>query len=256
MFFILSKVLVFLLRPVSWLAILFLLAIFLKNKKWKRRCLIYAAVLFFFVTNHFIVNQVIKAWELDGIHASEMQAPYDICILLGGYSNPNIEDPNPRFQFNTRANRLTQAVELYQQGKFKKILLTGGSGSLMQNLPSEALQSETFLQLMGIPEEDIIIEADSRNTRENAVFTKAILDEKYPNASLLLITSAWHMRRSKACYDKVGLTFDYHCTDHVGEINRLTPESVILPNSDGFIRWDMLIKEMVGYFMYWLKGYV
>ena len=256
MFFILSKTLAVLIRPINWVAFFLLVALFSKRPKRKRRSLILAVACFFFFNNHFIFNQVIRWWEDETITADEIQAPYDIGILLGGYSNPYIFPSTDRHNFSDRANRFTNALELYYEGKIRKILLTGGSGSLLQNVASEAMQMKQFLLKIGIPESDILVEANSRNTHENALFSKQLLEKEFPEAKLLLITSAWHMPRAKRCFQKVGIHATPYSADFFSEGTRFAPESWLFPYRQGFIRWEYLIKEWVGIVIYKLKGYI
>ena len=65
-----------------------------------------------------------------------------------------------------------------KKGKFKKFLLTGGSGFMFGTEKSEAVLARELLIRLGVPDEDIIVEPDSKNTFENALFTKKILAEK------------------------------------------------------------------------------
>ena len=256
MFFILSKVLFFLIQPINWVLGLMLYSLLSKNKKRKKKALLFAVILGFFFTNHFIYNQVIELWEVKTITADQIAQPYDIGIVLGGYSNSHILPNHDRFNINMRGNRFLNAYELYRTGKVKKLLLTGGSGDLLRDQKSEAPLVKKFLLRVGVPEEDIIIEPDSRNTYENAIFTKKILDEKYPRANCLLITSAYHMRRSKACFNKAGVSYTPFSVDFISEENRWHPENTILPDRNGFYFWEALIKEWVGYLAYWARGYL
>lgn len=256
MFFILSKVLYFLIKPINWVALLLLYTVLGKKPKWKKRSLKGAILLFFLFSNHFLFNQIALLWEVESLRATSTMPSYDIGILLGGYSNLNLTPAYDRHNFSDRANRLTQTLDLYFSGKIKKILLTGGSGRLVGNELSEAPLVAEYLQKIGIPEEDIIIEASSRNTYENALFTAQIVNQQFKEFTCLLITSAWHMRRSKGCFDKVGLAITPFSVDNLSEIRRISPESLILPDRQGFYKWEILIKEWVGYFFYWVKGYV
>lgn len=233
-----------------------LFAIFTKNQKRRKKSIITAVVMMFFFTNHFIYNQVALLWEVETITESDIQNPYDIGILLGGYSNPNVRPGQNRHNFSERGNRFMNALELYHAGKFKKILLTGGSGRILAKESSEAVQMQSFLIKIGIPAEDIIVEGNSRNTYENAIFTKAILDEKYPNAKCLLITSAWHMPRSIGCFRKAGVEFTPYSVDFISEKTRYLLDDTLIPDRLGFYRWEILIKEWVGYVAYWVKGYI
>lgn len=254
MFFILSKLLFFIIQPLNWVIGLLLFSLFSKKEKRKKIALRMAIVLTIFFTNHFLYNQVIKLWEPDPILISTIQETYDIGIVLGGFSNLYIE-PFDRQNFNETANRLTHSLELYKQGKFKKILITGGSPDVLGVKISEGERVHSFLVQMGIPPSDIIIEGESRNTRENAIFTKEIITQQYPNASCLLITSAFHMPRGASCFRKVGLDYKTFPVAHIGEYNRFAPNSLIIPDRLGFYRWEILIKEWVGYLVYKIRGY-
>lgn len=185
----------------------------------------------------------------------EIDVPYDIGIILGGYTNPNIIPQKDRHNFSERGNRFFNALELYQKGKIKKMLLTGGSGRLLENEFSEAAVMETYLTNIGIPREDFILEPDSRNTYENALFTKELIKKRYPNARCLLITSAWHMPRSLGCFEQVGLEVTPFSVDFISEKRRFKPTTMILPSRLGFYRWEMLIKEWVGILAYRIRGF-
>lgn len=254
MFFFFSKLFLFLIQPINWIVALLLFAVFTKNEKWKTRSRNFALILLLFFTNRFVCNLAIKSWETDVQPISELRQDYDIGIVLGGYSNFNLE-PKERYHFNSSANRLTQSIELYKAGKIKKILVTGGSGSWLNETPNEAEEIKPFLIKMGVLENDIIVEPLARNTHENATFTKQILQKNYPDASCLLITSAFHMRRSKACFQKEKIQFSPFSTDILGEENHLSANFIFIPNPDSLSLWNLLIKEWIGVIVYRLKGY-
>jgi uncharacterized SAM-binding protein YcdF (DUF218 family) len=256
MFFILSKLLAFLVRPIIWIAVLLLYGLWGKKNKWKKRSLVLGVIFFFIFTNHFLFNLCMNVWEVETQTTEQLQEVYDIGILLGGYSNFNIRPNHDRHNFSERANRFNNALELYHKGKIKKILLTGGSGSLVENEPSEAPSIQNFLILSGVPDSNIIVEGASRNTWENALLSKEILDRDYPDASCLLITSAWHMRRAQGCFNKARVPYTPFSTDHMSEKIRPVPESILFPDRLGLYRWELLVREIVGYIMYWLQGYI
>jgi len=256
MFFIFSKILFFLIQPINWVIGLIAYSLFSKKPGRKRKALVAALVLLVFFTNRLVFNQVAKMWEVKTITADQITQPYDIGILLGGYSNSHILPSHDRMNFSSRSNRFLNGYELYRTGKIKKLLLTGGSGDLLQEQPGEAEQVKKFLLRIGVPEEDIIVENDSRNTWENAVFSKKIMDELHPGANCLLITSAWHMRRSMGCFKKAGVGCTPFSVDFMTEKDRWMPENSIVPDRKGFQNWEYLIKEWVGYCAYWAKGYL
>lgn len=227
-----------------------------KNKSRKRKTLVAAVVLGFLFTNKLIFNQVIQLWEVKTITADEIAQPYEIGILLGGFSNSNIVPQHDRMNFSSRGNRFYNAYELYKTGKINRLMISGGSGRMVGKEYSEAPAIKQFLLRIGVPEEDIIIEGDSRNTFENALFSKKILDEKFPNANCLLLTSAVHMRRSKACFNKVGQNYTPFSVDFLSEEQEWYPNKTLIPDKNGFDKWESLIKEWVGYAAYWIRGYI
>lgn len=257
MFFVLSKILYYLfVKPLNWIVVSLLYVIFGRNEKWKKRALIFGVSLLLFFSNHFIFNFVIRVWEPETITLEQINEPYEIGIVLGGYSNFSIEPNHDRYNFSERGNRFFQAIELYRAGKVSKLLFTGGSGGLIEKGPSEAEELPAYLARIGIPKEDYIIEPKSRNTRENAVYTKEILDQQFPGASCLLITSAFHMRRSEAIFKKLNIVATPYAVDYISEAIRFVPESFLIPDRNGFYHWDILIREWVGCLGYWANGYI
>ena len=109
--------------------------------------------------------------------------------------------------------------------------------------------------MMGIPEQDFIIETESRNTRENAVFTKQVLDKEIPGGNFLLITSAFHMRRSLGCFNRAGMKVDYYSTDRFSGPRKFEFDNLFIPNSQAFESWKMLIHEVTGFIVYKISGY-
>ncbi|MEQ8704706.1 MAG: YdcF family protein [Phaeodactylibacter sp.] len=255
MFFILSKLLVFLLKPITWVAGLLFMSWFSAHPGRKRKYVMFALVVLLLFSNGFIFNMVISAWEPQTLTADQIESPYAVGILLGGYSNLNIRPVHDRHNLNERANRFINAFELYKKGKIRKLLLTGGQGSLTKRNPAEASEVVHFLETLGVPRRDILVEDQSRNTYENAAFSKALIEEQGIDGPFLLLTSAWHMPRSAACFEKAGLEVTPFAVDYLTEEWSPSPEQLILPNARTFYLWELLLKEWVGILAYRLKGY-
>ncbi|MGE3824247.1 MAG: YdcF family protein, partial [Bacteroidia bacterium] len=83
MFFYLSKIFSFLISPISWIAVFLLVALFAKDARRKKRSLITAAVLLLFISNSFILDEFIRAWEIEVVKYGK-EKPHDIGIVLGG----------------------------------------------------------------------------------------------------------------------------------------------------------------------------
>ena len=147
-------------------------------------------------------------------------------------------------------------IKLYKIGKAKKIMIVSGSGSILKPDEKEALFIEKYLLEIGIPSEDLIIESESKNTRENAINTTEILNESHPKGKFLLVTSATHMPRAKRCYQKAGLTVTPFSVDQQSGPRKYDPEHLFIPNVESFKSWSHLIKEWTGFITYKLLGYI
>ena len=256
MFFLLSKVLAFLLKPLNGCIALLLIGLFTKNARRKRYSLRLSIVFLVFFTNPWMVRQCAAWWEIGRLSPSDIKQPFEIGIVLGGYTNFDVASPNGTRTFNRAVNRLNTALGLLETGKVRRLLLTGGSGKMMGQEDPEAAETQRFLRELGIPDSLILVENQSRNTRENAIFTKAALDTLTPGASCLLISSAWHLRRATACFQKAGVSCTPFGTDYYAERNNGNPFRWLEPDWESLMKWNALLKEWVGWWAYRIKGYV
>jgi uncharacterized SAM-binding protein YcdF (DUF218 family) len=254
MFFILSKTLYYLMMPLIWVMGVLLLARFTRDERRRKRLLTVGVVLVWLLGNNFLVNEALLLWEIPPVPIASIEQPYDVAIVLTGITN-STKQPRDRTYFEKGADRIMHALQLYKAGKVKKILITGGSGSLNGQEGTESGDLASFLRIAGVPDQDIILETQSRNTRENAVFSANILREHFAGQRYLLVTSAFHMRRSAGCFQKAGIRADVFSTDFYTFERSFTPDKWLLPNEGAFGKWGTLIHEMVGYLVYKMIGY-
>lgn len=196
-----------------------------------------------------------RSWEIPSIKATSIHEPYDVGIMLGGamrYYNSDMD----RIVYGKGVDRFLHVISLYQEGKIKKILLSGGSGLLTNQQYKEADLLKDLLLKMNIHPEDIIVENKSKNTRQNALFTSEIIQKSFAGKKILLITSGYHMRRSLKCFEKTGLHADPFSVDEYSGKGLYTPDKIIIPDAEYLNGWDILMHEWVGYFSYWLAGYI
>ncbi len=256
MFFVLSKVLYFLLQPQNWIAGGLLLALFARSARWRRRALWFAAVVFFITTNPLLTNLVLTWWEVPAAPLDDLDKTYDVAVVLGGYNNGSVQAPRDRLQLNDSPNRLVNALELFHRGKVKRLLLSGASGPWMHMQAGPTFQLASLVENLGVPDSLLLVEPASRNTYENIVFSKQLIDNHLPGASVLLITSSYHMPRARAICRKQGLVCDVFPTDiRREEMDWWRPSSWLIPNTRALVSWEMLIKEWVGLLVYKLRGY-
>ena len=252
MFFILSKILLFLLNPLIWILFLLLLAYVNRKSLRGKKFLMASFILFIFFSNDFIFSEVMKSWE--GRNEELKSTHYDAVILLGGYSSWNTR--HEIYSFNEASDRLIKALELYNTGKTDKIVLSGGSGLILKPEEKESAMARDLLIDLGMPSEDIILEKYSKNTHENAEFSSAILQEIYgEEGQYILVTSAFHMRRAKRCFEKIGLRLDYLRVDFQVDDDDYDLSTYLLPSAYAMGNWQMIFKEWAGYLVYWIRGY-
>jgi len=253
MFFILSKFLNFLLTPVIWVIILLIIGLISKSDKRKKWFLWTAFVLLILFTNPFLGNQAIKRLEVPYKPITAINKVYDYGIVLGGMAQWDVK--YERLTFEGAGDRLNQAIYLYKTGRIKKFLLSGGSGSTIKPDDKEMKFINNYLLEIGIPETDILVESNSRNTHENARFVAEMMKGK--DASFLLITSAFHMRRAEGCFKKAGIKVFSWPVDRISlpEDEIYNIQNIVVPSSDILINWSLFLKEIIGYQVYRIMGY-
>ncbi|MGC1243374.1 MAG: YdcF family protein [Chryseosolibacter sp.] len=255
MFFFLSKTLNYLVMPLTVVMACLILSLIIKHKVWRRRFLIGGLVLFFVFTNDFLANELMKVWEVETKPYSSMRK-YKLGIVLTGTVIPQLI-PDDRIYFNRGADRVIHTVQLYKLGLVEKILVSGGSGRLVDIGEREADKFKEAMVLMGVPDSVILLENQTRNTHESAVAVQKIMNSlAYESSDCLLITSAFHMRRSLACYKKVGLPVDTFTTDFYAHRGKYYLDAFLLPKIDALVIWHKLVREWVGFIAYWMAGYV
>jgi uncharacterized SAM-binding protein YcdF (DUF218 family) len=256
MFFFLSKALNFLLVPHN-IVLFLLVCAALSRRRRKTRKLVFSCLVFLFVfSNDYLVNRAFQWWEGPFKNLTSVNETYDVGIVLTGglISIPNLVTDHP--ELGRHANRFFQAYRLYKQGKIKKILITGTDAPLLlKNNLDETWQASQLLIQWGVPEDAIILERKARNTRENALFSKVILDEQFPQKKALLISSAFHIRRSVGCFNKVGWKVDSFPTDFYSYSFRPKLKDFLVPNQETYGYAYLLWHEWIGFIVYSALGY-
>lgn len=254
MFFVISKVLAVLLSPLVWIYLLVVWAFFAKRRIAAKRILVAALLVFYFFSNGFIAEEALRLWEMNTFSVSADEKKYDVGIVLSGGLIDYDESTN-KLVYGRSSDRIMQALKMYNTGVIGKILISGGSGNLLNPEYNESILMRRFLLNSGIPGTDIIIDPDSRNTHENAMETKKILDEHFPDGQYLLFTSAMHMRRASACFIKEGVAIDFYSTNNIVMKRKRSFGFLFLPSALSIYQWESLIHEITGYVVYRIAGY-
>ncbi len=253
-FFITSKLISFAFNPLTWIFALLLWTALVKNPKRKKKLLIMTLCIFYFFSNSFIVDEVMRWWEVPAVSLNKNKEPYDYVVVLGGMMS-YYDAKTQQIGLNTSVDRLMQGLKLLNKGYAKKMIITGGDGSILKTIGKEAEFLKEYLTDIGIQTENIIFESDSKNTYENAKFTANILQNDTIK-KVIIVTSAFHMRRSLACFNKQGIPADYYPAERYAGKRKFQFDHMFLPNIKAIDLWDRLIHEWIGFIAYKLAGYV
>ncbi len=253
-FFFLSKVLVWLIYPLSLGVLLLILAYgaALLRKKAPFHILFWLGFLVLYLFSiepvaDFLLRPLERKCSL--AQGSDLKA--DAIVVLSGDVKKRV---SPGSDIEVGGNRVLKAVRLYKSGAAPIILMTGGSGDLFDQSFKESVLMKDLAVEFGVPKEKIIIETESRNTRENALYAKRLLDKNNVKR-IILITSAFHLPRSCALFKKVGIDVIPVGTDFRATDEQYNPFSFI-PSSGNLSQSSVALKEYVAIFTYWLMGWI
>jgi len=181
----------------------------------------------------------------------DMPAP-DGIIVLGGAVDERIGAARGQTQLNDAGERMTAPVALARAFPKTKLVFSGGSGALLSHGEVESEAARKFWRELGVPEDRMIFDDKSRNTWENALFTRDLL---HPGAHerWLLVTSAWHMPRAMGIFRSLGMNpiaypVDYRTFGNYEDLKPPGDGPMALRNTETAVR------EWVGLIAYWLTG--
>ena len=182
------------------------------------------------------------------------EVPVRKCIvLLGGAVGP-VHSPRVDVDMLEAVDRVRKAAQLFRAGRGQLIIVSGGNQPWSKFSVSEAESTKTLLLEWGVPDKAIVVESESRNTRENAFYTNVLL-EKLSCGTPLLVTSAAHMKRSVAVFEKLGVAVLPVSAD-VRVIDK--PELTVLdflPDAAALNQTTEAMREWLGQWVYLVQGW-
>jgi len=254
MFHILSKILEIFINPFIWILLLLLATWLFRSKKWKKRFKFAALIILLVFTNPLLHRMAIQQWEHNLQKTEVAEGKAEIAVVLGGMAA--FHEPSGRVRFNGASDRLWQAVALYKEGYVSKIFIAGGSPKIILKEKPESEFIRDYLLLLSIPENDIFIENRSKNTYQNALYTGELFEKMNWEKNIVLVTSAFHMTRAKACFKKQGFEVFEYSADPLKSVSKITPKEIFIPDIGTMGKWSMLFKEWIGIVAYKIKGYI
>jgi uncharacterized SAM-binding protein YcdF (DUF218 family) len=255
-FFLLSKTLGFMLLPANFLIGAGLLGAVLLATRWAfvgRRLLVTAVVLLAICGFSPLGKWLLYPLEQRFPPWDTARGVPDGIIILGGSIDPDISAAHGRAALTHAADRMIAAAALARRYPNARVVFTGGSANLVaDDSAKEADYAISLFESLGIPKERLTMERRSRNTQENAEFSKALVNPK-DGEHWLLVTSAYHMPRSVGLFRKAGFAAEPYPVDwRVGRAADILTFSPVA--SEGLERTDTAVREWIGLTAYWASG--
>ncbi len=254
MFFILSKVLAPLLQPLTYIVLFTLLALlFHRRPRASKTCLLLALLCAFVFSTPFLPNALTRALEYRYMPPDPLPHA-DAVIVLSGMVVLELSTPE-KIEFGESVERILEGIRLVKQGVADTLILSGGSGSLIDQTKSEARMLRQFAIDFGVPAERILVESASRNTRENAV-ESAKLMRQHDISSVILITNASHLPRAMGCFRKIGIEPIPYGVDFHSDLNNRLSLDDFIPDVGNLRGLTWVLHEYFGLAMYKAAGYL
>lgn len=191
-----------------------------------------------------IASNGLRGWLEDaaGPRAVDALPPAQAIVVLGGSVRGPRLPQRPYPDLGASADRLWHAARLHRAGKAPLLVLSGGT--VHEGEPPEAGAMRQFLLELGVAAGAMVLEPASVTTAENAAFSAQLLRQR-DIQQVLLVTSALHMRRARALFEREGIRViaapaDHEVVDRPFRLRDVVPDAEALEGS------GRAIKEIVG----------
>lgn len=249
--FILKKIIAAFLMPIplGLFLLLFALIFLLKSSYKKAKIFLILGFLWFaLISNQTISNMIIA--PLENSHKALIDTPKGVeyILVLGNGHKTNEEFAITSMLNTTAINRLTEGIRHYKniknQGNSSKLIV---SGYAFDDPNTHAQMQKKMAIILGVLEEDIITLDTPKDTKEEAIESKKIVDGK----KLILVTTASHMKRAAMIFEKEGLNIITSPTNHKYFVSTY-PASYF--SSTNFQKVELAWHEYLGIIYSYLKG--
>lgn len=253
MFYFLSKLIWFFIQPLGLVLLALLLATagFLYRPRRLARRLVVALTLAFVAACVLPIGDLmILPLENRFQKPDRLPATLDGIIVLGGAEETAMSGLRGEPILNGSAERLFAAVDLARRFPEAQVVFSGGLGDSWDGIPPQSDIFRDVMLMAGVPEERLVLEGQARNTDENVLLLKQIVQPQ-AGQHWVVVTSAFHMPRSMGLFAKAGWKVAPWPADYRG----LPPE--LLPRTDLGEQVEVLafaLHEWIGLFAYWATG--
>ena len=248
--FFLSKLLPTFISPFG--IVLILLLGYIKNRKIK---FIYSAISILIIFSNGVVANSLwgyleRPWKR--IDYSEVGIADGIVVLSFGRNLPPGDTKIVEWR---DPDRFLAGIDLYKAKKAKRLIFTGNKNPIKTNLPPEGDIYIREAMLLDISRDDLYTTNEVFNTFQEAKAVKILLNKEISSKSknIILVTSAFHMKRAKRLFEREGIMVKPFPVDfNSGEsfFSSLTNPILWIPNSKNFNKNSQAIREIIARVIY------
>ena len=258
MFYFLSKIFDILLSPLSWALILIFLGAPLSRRALRKgrgrpKLALLGLVVLVVFSLEPVSNALFGHLESMAVRTMDPEKHYDAVVLLGGLVDEKAMEKSRSLSVNDNIERLLGTLAVMKEGRADYAIISGAPVDTRTPY-AEAQVLADQLVLLGIPRERVIVENKAMNTRENATYSAEVA-RAHGFEKVLIVTSAFHMRRALACYEKAGMHVDTLPVDYRTYAPAAASGSW-LPRASHLERSTAAIREWTGFYIYRARGYV
>jgi uncharacterized SAM-binding protein YcdF (DUF218 family) len=257
-FFLLSKLLDVVFSPLAWAFVLVAVGVPWRSdarpwSRWRRACVVVGLVELYVFALEPTALTLARALEASAPQTMRPGATYDAVVLLGGMVDEWTTADRRVPAYNENVERLLSTFDLLRTGRARVVVISGGAQDPALGRAAEAYVLADQLAAWGIDAQRLVVEAGSRNTRENAVNTAQIVRARGFHR-VLLVTSAAHMVRAQGCFNAVGLAVDTLPVDwSTPRTGR--PPFTPLPRATALASSTEALREFAGRLVYRVRGF-
>jgi uncharacterized SAM-binding protein YcdF (DUF218 family) len=228
-----------------------------RTREWGRRLVFLVAVGYWLFATPAGAGAL--AWMVSGPYGratpEAVAGARAIVVLDGGTSWYRIGDLSVDVPIDTTVLRALEGARIARLLPDAVVIATGGSASPRSAARPEAGALVDALARAGVARERIVLDSTSANTRAHAVQVGQMLRDRGAER-FVLVTSATHLRRSVAAFEREGLRpvpapapmWSDDAPD--GGIRRWLPDRAALWVS------EQAVYDAIGFTYYWIRGWV
>jgi len=257
LYFLVSKLLPLAILPPGiivvflWVALVFL---GLKRVKAAAFTILFSTAILILSSLPIVASFLYGRLEQDFPPVELSAVPYADCVVLLGGIMGSITPPRVDMELTDTVDRMYKVAELFSEGKVRHVIIAAGNQPWSDDVQPEAELIKLFLLKLGVPESVMSLDGASRNTRENALNSKGLIEE-LGCGTTLLVTSAAHMRRAVSAFALVGISVFPVSTDLRVVKGRGLTMLDFIPRADALSMTSDAMREWMGRKVYEFRGW-